>query len=1399
MKKNGSEFASDLATPGDRRRSLAIVRRALAIAAALAAIAYSGVGGAQALPSDFGTSVEVAPGICGTSAIALSSASCKKSDQNNLEIGANGCGPSVYVDKSFVGTEGFNTITIDSGATLCFPDQSQMMDVSAILVNGLLQVGQQTHPIGTTDAATIITINFVGKRPCAAGTNCSGFSKGIQVQAGGSLEMYGLRGVPPNGLNSTYLSLPAGPPKDYGKGAGVTVPVMTDAASTLRLADDVTQGTGAWRKGGGDWIAVGSTSFSPYDTEIVKILKITSKPADNPTGSDVFLATPLVHYHFGSTAPTPSQLCTVNNVPTYVACGSVTGCTSPCTSQPSPLNYNDPAAQNYGVDERAPVALLSRNIMLTSTIAGTDAANIHWGGEMKFLGGAVGAPLFNEVSIQGVEMQKFGKDQLGSYPIHFHIDGDVSKAKTLVDSNSIDHSYNKCVAVHSTQNLTISNTVCVRAVGHLFYEEIGDEKNIAFQSNLGIGAMSNSFDINKTDKFSRDDLIKKYWWTGDYLTNGSMDDIGYDGFNVPDMDATSNPTHGSCTLFGTNGGLPSYVPPYLPPATSGACPPSDTPANTVYIEPASGFWIVNPTAQLINNVIDGCQGVGVGYWYVPPNTQIPQSPFQQVNNNQYLPVGTFRNNRVSACFDGLFGEGAYSESSSSLLHPTVDGTPATRNILAEFDGLTASRIRDRGVWMRDQWFVVNNGRFATSRDSASLLTAGGIDGATPGDWMLLENSVFEGISQNNVDRFGPCPLPNTTFSTQIQEMGCVDQTPPEKDKKPHSGDEIGKGYPTFVWNMFGYLIYDGPARLIHDRFVNFLKEPKLTTTDAAALTAYGAAHPLKDINENNVNWVYEGDAALGWFQSNQSSYPTVANTSQLSFVNTDLRHQVYTQLVNLGKAPGNPSSGFGDGDQNTSVVDLDGTLAGFSAADASNNVGTRFDAAHPISLNGLVINATSNSVDECQAEGAQDFKLEIRPTALMSPSSMATLELQMLYPPSTIVNPPPPGLQKQAITFTKDAVDFGTHGSMTLTSRNGLGVWEPKVTSGLSYTVTAAIDTMDQGTLAGIGKVISLGIVDAYKPDISPTNPFYARVGVCYASANGKPASASSFTIARGYHAYGGGAIKPTFLDPELRIYFNQLVGLYPPSGPLQDCYNLVGNNLLPVGVPINLQCPSNPVPPGCPYSPDMGITFYAGCPANGITLASQGCPSGTTMGTDTNKQAVCVYPTDTLVSTANLSDITNPDGTYNSTPDMNGRTGLDKYYYDPTTGWLFLYVAQQDANPVGPSPLGSCKDAATPDPSCPNNANGETYYVCPPEGCRDYVITVTDSSYKPGVSTCPDPYAAGFGAPEPTPLYHLTLAGTTTTVVRDPILNPPMAPNMGVFSHYAPNAATTPACEATP
>ena len=64
-------------------------------------------------------------------------------------------------------------------------------------------------------------------------------------------------------------------------------------------------------------------------------------------------------------------------------------------------------------------------------------------------------------------------------------------------------------------------------------------------------------------------------------------------------------------------------------------------------------------------------------------------------------------------------------------------------------------------------------RLATNRERISLVTAGGTDGLIAGVWSLLKDSVMVGLSENNVDRFGPCPDGN---NGAIQ-LGCIDQTP----------------------------------------------------------------------------------------------------------------------------------------------------------------------------------------------------------------------------------------------------------------------------------------------------------------------------------------------------------------------------------------------------------------------------------------------------------------------------------------------------------------------------------------------------------------------------------------------------------------------------------------------
>jgi len=65
--------------------------------------------------------------------------------------------------------------------------------------------------------------------------------------------------------------------------------------------------------------------------------------------------------------------------------------------------------------------------------------------------------------------------------------------------------------------------------------------------------------------------------------------------------------------------------------------------------------------------------------------------------------------------------------------------------------------------------VVKDGRFATSRDNVSLVTSGGPRTVTDRAYgRCCTIRVIAGESQNNVDRWGPCPANAGT------NFGCVD-------------------------------------------------------------------------------------------------------------------------------------------------------------------------------------------------------------------------------------------------------------------------------------------------------------------------------------------------------------------------------------------------------------------------------------------------------------------------------------------------------------------------------------------------------------------------------------------------------------------------------------------------
>jgi hypothetical protein len=1249
-----------------------------------------------------------------------------KGNARDVVIGPSG-GPNcnqVVVDQSFTGQKGFGKITIEKGGGLFFPDERISLDAERIEVNGLLQAGTSACPIGTVKPTNVVTMTFTGSRACPKG-NCSGNNKGIFVNAGGQLRLFGLKGTIKKEQSWTWLSAPS-PVND----------------SSLEVADDIATGPGAWQDG--DWIVVSTTSFNPFETEFVRIQKPGErKVGERVVGSKFTLDQHKLKYaHFGGPDP----------------------------GVPSKDNRNAGEATNYGVDERAEVGLISRNIKLTAQISG-DEPSRHWGGEIKIVKG------FAKAEIQGVEIEKFGKDQLGSYPIHIHEIGTFTAGTLLVNANSIHHSYNKCITIHSTENVTITNNVCARIVGHIFYQEVGDEHNTRYQRNLGLGAMSNDFEIyapTSTNDEKRKKLIKDHFWAGDNLTQDadSRDYNQYDGLRIPNTDQQDNPTHGSCFKPDPAGAPGSKNDPFTSnlveaqPIKAGQL---RCPSDLYYVEPPSGFWLINPGAVLVDNSIGGCQGVGRAYWYVPPaevlDTQkYPPAKRQELLNLKHKVVGQFKNNRARACYAGLYGETEFGVR-SEILNPRAGGVPSGHPIIATFEQFTATRNRKRGVWLRPNWYVLKEGRFATNAENVTLVTAGGLDGVAPGVWSLLQDSVVVGSSANKTDRFGPCPYDNAinTFDDKPPKLGpksggklgCVDQTPIPPDQRFRGGDIFvsGDGYPDLVRFQIGYMIYDGPVRMENNRFVNFKVDiaPRLTSADKTFVAEYS-----KQVRPLDHDFVYEGDAALGWFQSNQSMYPVNTVGSGFTFTNVDLRHQIYTDVVNRAR--------FNDGDQNTAVIDTDGSLAGFVLIDKD---GRRSTKAFPISLNNLPFNAAYNSVDECLSEGGQNKVFEGRPTALMSPGSVGSLELEALFPTTQ-----PGPRHDQILRFSKDSLDFvGTkfqeHADMELHGRDGRGIWEPKVTSGYGYTVKAEVAVDPRGTQAGIPKVITVTPGDVVMPDISSTNPFFARLGICYTSENnsqnnGHPTSPEQFVIERGYRSYGGGGI-PTDRDKTLNLYWNKLSERYVNDQSQKEvCFDLnSANNERNLG-------------PG-------------GCPAHGVTsVPSGGCPSPSTQKKDAFGDDACIYPTSKLVKAECLdaSQCQNPLTKTGGVPD------LGKYFYDAATGMLFFYVAQEFPNAVGPSPLGSCNSDGTGDASCPDIAMGETFYACPPQGCITYKVTLNDATYTPATSTCA--VYPKYEQPAPTPQYRLAYKENNAPVVRTPPGG--LGGNDNEFPHYTP--AVAPKCQ---
>ncbi|KAJ3062710.1 Fibrocystin-L, partial [Rhizoclosmatium hyalinum] len=160
----------------------------------------------------------------------------------------------------------------------------------------------------------------------------------------------------------------------------------------------------------------------------------------------------------------------------------------------APLSFN-----HYGGPEyQAEVGLLSRRIVVkgddqNSNLTTTPAVCVGdaqsqvstwpcgapqgYGGHIIAIGSAIGRA-------SGLELFQMGQTNvMGRYPYHIHQAGQ-NGINSYLKSSSIHQSFFRCMSVHGSHNVTISNNVAYDITANCFYIEDGIEEDNTFSYNL---------------------------------------------------------------------------------------------------------------------------------------------------------------------------------------------------------------------------------------------------------------------------------------------------------------------------------------------------------------------------------------------------------------------------------------------------------------------------------------------------------------------------------------------------------------------------------------------------------------------------------------------------------------------------------------------------------------------------------------------------------------------------------------------------------------------------------------------------------------------------------------------------------------------------------------------------
>ncbi len=141
------------------------------------------------------------------------------------------------------------------------------------------------------------------------------------------------------------------------------------------------------------------------------------------------------------------------------------------------------------LDERAEVANLSRAIVIQG-----DDHSVQDG-----IGGHVMVTAGGQALVDGVEFYHMGqRGELGRYPIHWHLLGDLSRGQ-YVKNSSIHDSFNRCLTIHGSNGVQVISNVAYKTEGHCFFLEDGAEEDNIFKNNLVMETHSAQTPLLPTD------------------------------------------------------------------------------------------------------------------------------------------------------------------------------------------------------------------------------------------------------------------------------------------------------------------------------------------------------------------------------------------------------------------------------------------------------------------------------------------------------------------------------------------------------------------------------------------------------------------------------------------------------------------------------------------------------------------------------------------------------------------------------------------------------------------------------------------------------------------------------------------------------------------------------------